>query len=351
MEEETSSTASSAPEVSAAPPGSQPSFRAALERTASRVEEANGEGIAENLVPERPKSFTPPNSPGESSSTESTRVSPSGVPLLAPSDMSAEEKAEWEAANYPKLKSYLARRGFETRAEFVKQTRELENQRKSLGSLNEALARNKDHYILQGNDPAVIFERALKWDQLIQENPIQGLRAYIKAYGVSPQQLLGGESESSYQTQTQSKSLSQEDIQAQIQKGIQEAIASQQQNAARQQLETTVNRFIASKPVLADPGTRDEVTKAMGPYFQALLASNPSADPEKTLESAYKFALAEHFPDLNARLEARATIESQDSEARKALKAGKAVHGSLAAGEPQKKFKGFRDALEAFHPR
>jgi len=333
-----------AKEVSASEPTPKLTFRDAL---TSNLEKAE----AKIPRPQEGPGQTPqaaPKSIEAAPVANQTQVAPTQhAPILAPSDMNAEEKAAFQAGDPIGLQKYYARRSYEMRADYKRQTMELDARRKSVDAFEKVVERNKDHYILQGQDPAQVFERALAWDRRIKEEPISGALEYLKAYGISPQDLLKANQGRPQEPVAQQQSYGPEEIQQMIEERLQARIQESEKQATMQKLSSAVDKFIASKPVLADPGTQDAVTRAMAPYAQAAFASDPSVDPEKVLESVYKFVLAEQFPDLHSRLQARSVADAKNSEASKAKQAGKSISGSLSSGEPKRKFKNFREALEA----
>lgn len=344
----TETTQSPASEVST--PNSKASFREALgshfEALSSKEPESGGQEPQSPTSGQAPAQAPTLSASPATTQTQVTQSTASHVPIMAPSDMKPEEKAAWEQS--PALQAYLARRAYEMRADYRRQTQELEQQRKQVSSFVDVVERNKEHYILKGQDPAAVFERALAWDKRIQADPVSGALEYLQAYGIKPKDLIAAaEGQTVQQQEPTPVGLSQDDIQRLVDERLQAQMQEQQQKATAQQIENVVSKFIGSKPVLADPGTADAVLSAMAPFAQAAISANPSADPEKVLESVYKFVLAEQFPDLHSRLQARAIAEGKNSEAQKAKQAGKSISGSLSTGEPKRKFKGFREALEA----
>ncbi len=351
-----------APEIPATP--SQSTTPAAADQVQSSPSEPTPklsfrDALTSNLEKAEAKISKPQDGPGQTpqaapKSLESTpvanqtQVAPTQhAPILPPSDMNADEKAAFQSGDPIGLQKYHARRSYEMRTDYKRQTMELDARRKNVEAFEKVIERNKDHYMLQGQDQAQVFERALAWDRRIKEEPVSGALEYLKAYGISPQDLLKAAQGRPQEPVAQQQSYGAEDIQQMIEERLQARIEEAEKQATMQKLSSAVDKFISSKPVLADPGTQDAVTRAMAPYAQAAFASDPSVDPEKVLESVYKFVLAEQFPDLHSRLQARSVADAKNSEASKAKQAGKSISGSLSSGEPKRKFKNFRDALEA----
>lgn len=278
---------------------------------------------------------------------------PVSNPILAPADMTPEEKAAFNSS--PALQQYLSRRAYQLRTEFQKQTQALQQKSREIESISQAIEPYRETLIRQGIQPDVAIRRAIAWDQGMQTrdygSKIQTARAWLDSYGVDPAELL--DAESGQQSQ-QNGHLKAPDTNGYLTKEQFDALMEERENQNYQKLYVqsateAVDKWKGSKPLFKDPGTAEQLEAEMAPIVEALRVSSPSKPHDEILETAYQYVTKGNprFSELVQRLEARPLAEKTKADAIKAQNASRSISGGPGSGIPTRKFKSIGENLRA----
>ena len=317
----------------------------------------NQKSFKEALMENMAKDVTekPDISKKESINKESLTVDKEeNVPVVAPADMNAEEKAIFEKAD-PKLKQYLSRRAHENRAALSREFQKIKDIGQNVERYVKAVEPYKDYLAKHKVDPVLAIENSIAWDKAVKENPIEAGKQWLEANGIDVYALIDDDgTPQPRQSQNGQQSLTQEQINELVNQGVEQALS--QREAYQNQIKATENAtnvfksFAEDKVLLKDPGTAARVKAAMAPtlahYDQ--YGMPPGVDEAKAFEMAYQIAL-ERDPDLKNALNAYNQASEADkarARANQARQASSSISGGLAGANPSLKNVSFREGVK-----
>jgi len=279
----------------------------------------------------------------ESPKKEVQADAPKPTPIVAPADMTTEEKAIFDQAP-PELQRYLSRRSYEVRNQITQKAQEAGRLQKEASSVLDVVNPVRHEYEKQGIAVEDVVRRSIAWDKAFKSDPIGAAREYLDAYGIDPYELLSGES---YQRERQQ--YNPEDIQALVREEA-SRIAELQNEQHHVHLATTeVQKFVSEKPLFQDPGTAEQLEAAMAPVVEALRASNPSKSIRDILETAYNYVTRgeERFSSVLQKIDGAKVADRARQEGQEALRAGRSITGGpgTTTGSPTRKVNDFRENL------
>jgi hypothetical protein len=310
------------------------SLRAALNANLKDAPEAKAETKAASTA-------APSQSPAQA-----VEVKSGFAPVLPPADMRPEE-LEGFSKLPPDLQQYVSRRAYETRSEFQKQTKGLQEKERSIAGIMEELAPYRDEFAKQGINERDIIRRSIAWDRAFKTNPVQAAREYLAAYGIDPAELSGGAQQQ--QTQQQAPALDESAVESIAERKMREHFERLEHERSTYTAAQAVNSFLESKPLFKDPGTASQLQAAMAPVVAALKQQNPAQEPKAILETAYNYVTRgdPRFSELANKFDAAKEAEKSRAEAIAAQSASRSISGGPGTGTPAIKHKSLGEALRA----
>lgn len=305
---------------------------------------------AARVEPSLPQSETtePSQKPDK---TEVKATSNERVPVAPPADMNKEEREAFlnpTAENNHILQRYLSRRAHETRADYQRQTAELEQTKQKVGAIYQAVAEYEKDYARDGINIADVTKRSIEWDLAMKANPTQTALEYIDAYGLTLNDLVSYVQQGGYQQpqQEQQSYLTAADAERIAQEKIDALLRQQQESVIAETHYNAVQSFISSKPLFKDPGTAQQLEDAMEPIVAALSAKG--GNPQEILETAYEYVTKGNatFSALRTKFEAPQVVEQTLRTTQKAKAASRSISGATGSGTPRLKATSLRDNLQ-----
>ena len=287
----------------------------------------------------------------EAEKIEAKPTSTERVPVAPPADMNKEEREAFlnpTSENNHVLQRYLSRRAHETRADYQRQTAELEQTKQKVGALYQAVSEYEKDYARDGINIADVTKRSIEWDLAMKANPTQTALEYIDAYGLTLNDLVYYVQQGGYQQpqQEQQSYLTAADAERIAQEKIDTLLRQQQESVIAQNHYNAVQSFISSKPLFKDPGTAQQLEDAMEPIVAAL--SQRGGNPQEILETAYEYVTRGNptFSALRTQFEAPQVVEQTLRTTQKAKAASRSISGSTGSGTPRLKATSLRDNLQ-----
>lgn len=271
--------------------------------------------------------------------TEATTDEPHEA-ILAPADMSAEERAEF-AKLPPAAQKYVSRRAYETRTNYTKKTEAVaarERELEQMAGIN--LSGLRDEYARHNIALPTVIENAVAWDRAFRQDPQQAAVEFLKAWGIEPGTLATS-------GQPQTSGMSQADIDRIVEERVTRALDTERQNFHVQSMHSAVESFKKDKPFFRDPGTAAQFEQSMSRFVKVLIDENPSRPTADVLEEAYRKTIASEpqYAELQQKFDGRAAAEKAKAEADRAIAASRSVSGGPGSGTPSIKPKNLREAL------
>lgn len=263
--------------------------------------------------------------------------------IIAPPGEMDEEGKKAFAQLPPGLKKFFSKRYHELRSDHTRKTQEASEIRKRYAALDEAVGQYADEYAREGIDVPTLVKRAIAWDRLQKQDPIEWARQTLAAAGVDPSELVEGAQPQSQHYAPQSPRDPRMD---QVLGYIQNQEAKRQAEAI-EQINQVVARFIQDKPFFKDPGTASRIEELMAPKIEALTIENPNASHLDRLEIAYKRVINEN-DDLRAlaeQAEQRKKLQQEAAHSQRAFNAAASVTGGPGVGSPSYKPASLREAV------
>lgn len=293
--------------------------------------------------------------PAQDSSEQSDEVAVSQEPTAQPAqqayappaDMNAAEKEAFlnpTSANAHILQSYLNRRAYETRSDYSRKMKEVEQLRQQTAGLYDTIKQYENDYAKSGISIADITKRAVAWDKAMQADPVSTAMEWLESYGLTINDLANNAYQ---QPQAQPNYLTKEDAERIAEERFQAIQNEQQKKAIDYYNQQVVNSFMNSKPLFRDPETASQLEAEMAPVVQALNATGRYSSPEQVLETAYNYVVNGNptFSGLVQKMTAKPVIEQQQQVVEKAKKAAKSISGSAGSGTPRVTSNNLRDNL------
>lgn len=241
--------------------------------------------------------------------------------VIAPADMSAEEKAAFERLPN-EMKSYLSRRSYQTRSDYQRQTQQLQ---KEFGELKQTLEPHREYLAKKGIRETDLVRRSIVWDQAMTKNPKATAREWLDSYGIDPLELVDLEDT------TAGKEDYPPDVNTLVQQEIDKRMQQMTQAQRLQQDHHQVQQWMKDKPFFRDPATGEQLESAMAPIVEALYGQYPQAPTTQILERAYNMIITtdERFSGIARGLEARSKADSMRQQANRAQQASRSLSGSV----------------------
>lgn len=286
-----------------------------------------------------------------SSKTETVREEKPEV-IIAPSDMTAEERATWD--KLPKeYQKYLSRRAYETNNTFLQKTKKAAEYEKQLEPILNTVKQYESEYIRAGVKIPDVIQRSLEWDRHIKSTGAAGLLEMAQTYGITPQQLvqhLQGQTQQQvnqpspqYLTPQQAEEIAERKVNDRL-------LAEQRRYEAQSFLksrEDIANSFISSTPFAADANSRAQLENAMAPFVAAKIQTEPNADPKAVLQEVYDYVTTKdpRFSSVRQLHEAKPLADTARQVAQRATTASRSISGGPGTSNPNREVKSFRDDL------
>lgn len=278
---------------------------------------------------------------------------PQSEPILAPGDMSKEEREIFNQAPAA-LQKYLSRRIYELRTAHQRQAVEIGEKSREIDSISNAIKPFRDDLARRGIVPDLAVQRALAWDKALVTNDygqkVQAAKEWLDSYGIHPSELMDGDGAPPQQNgRQQQQAFDPSTIDQLVEQRLEARFQKINQEKATEESSSALLKFIESKPLFRDPGTAEQLEHAMAPIVTGLRTSNPNLTVSEILERSYNYVVRgdDRFAELNARLNARTEAERTNAEATKALSASRSISGGPGSGTPKRTYKNFRDNLRA----
>jgi len=269
------------------------------------------------------------------------------IPLAPPADMNQAEKAAFlnpSPNNAHILQSYLNRRAYETRTQYDRKMQEVNQLRDQTSRVYDVLKEYENDYAKNGISVADVTRRSVAWDQAMRNNPRQTAVEWLEAYGLSVNDLINQQTESSSQSQNYLTREQAEQIAEERYRAIQ---SEQEKKAVEYMNQRTVESFMNRKPLFRDPETASQLEAEMAPVVQALTSTGRYSSTDEILETAYNYVVNGNptFSGIAQRLQTTPVIQQQQVATEKAKKAAKSISGSAGSGTPRIVTKDIRDNL------
>lgn len=261
--------------------------------------------------------------------------------LLPPSDMTKEEKKEWEAAS-DTLKRYLNRRAHETRSDYTRQTAQLAERQKQLEPLVKAIEPFKALYEAEGIPVENLVKNAIALDQAFKKDKNAAAQMVLRKYGIDASQLdaeYGYDDDNDIPERVDVEALKAE-AREEAKRFFEAEQRRQQQGQVVQTMHQVAEQFMKSKPFFGDPETGAQIEREMTPLIPGIMQSNPYASPQEVLEKAYNYVIAGN-PQISSYLRQQEEAKTKQAQTERLQKVTQSISGGPGSVSPTPKHKDF----------
>ena len=269
--------------------------------------------------------------------------------ILPPAELDESAKAEF-AEWSPAAQKAFNKRFMDMRRDYTAKTTELAQQRQKYQGLDETFTKHTDRLARKGVTIDQAVNNALAWDHFVETEGANAALQWLEAHGYDPEELI--EARDSGEAYSNKQARLPDEVQKELDESrrFRQQIQQEQQQAQANEIYQAVEAFKASKPIMSDPSTAEQVSQAMTPVVQGLRQANPQAPHSELLERAYNYVINgdERFRALVNGAEKRKQIEAERERTQKATRAASSVAGNgPGSGSPSSVPKGRRNIIAA----
>ena len=276
---------------------------------------------------------------GTAAAAPPVEAAPDLEPIIAPASLTAEEKEAWK--KLPRdAQAYVARRERERDQGIQQRLSELKHYQRQLEPIQKALEPHVNYLQRMGIPPDLAINRMMAWHQMMQQNPQEGAKQFLEAYGVQwPGAQNGNGGQEPGQQQPVSSIPPELTQQIQEMRGILSDYQLKQAQSAIKAAESDVEGWKSAKDDKGNPLRPyvRELEEEMQPVVRALKQTYPDAPNAQILQKAYTVVLADH-PEIQESIDKKreaaakaASIAANNAQAKQAKRAAVTVKGSAGA--------------------
>lgn len=268
------------------------------------------------------------------------------APTLMPADMDKEEQEAWKGAN-PKLQNYLSRRAYDMRKELGNAYRQVAQKSQEYQGIDKVIAEHKSYLDKMSVTPVDALRRSIAWEKAIKENPVQGAKQYLAAFGIDPYSLIEDDVLDGTPEPQQTESVDPAQIKQEIWNELNQQFEMQRQSQTVEKNYSIVNSWMKDKPLFQDPATASQLEADMAPIVKSIRGSNPQATEEQVLDTAYNYVTKgnDRYAQLLTAWDQRKVAQKNAEKAIQAKQSSRSISGGLQGAAPVKGGLNFRDEL------